>query len=73
MLQFVASMLGSKVQLVPPTGNICGKQNGCADSKIGYRVKQNTSYCDAVVLEIYLNKKFQEPKADFNCESLHTK
>ena len=30
-------MLRSKVQLVPPTVNICRKHNGLANSKIGYR------------------------------------
>ena len=28
--------LGSKVQLAPPMVNICGKNNGCANFKIGY-------------------------------------
>ena len=34
MLQFTASLLGSKAQLVPPTEN--GKYNGCVNSEIGY-------------------------------------
>ena len=36
----------------------------------GYNWEGTLAYCDGVVLEIYLDHKFQQPQESLNCESL---
>ena len=55
-LQFTASMLGFKVQLGPPTVNICGKAKWPANSEIGYySLNVRKSLQIITSLEIYAN------------------